>query len=188
MRGRAQSTNSSDQRGFTLLEILAVLVIISIIVSFAGLSLSSRATDERLENEADQLGALLQLAADEAIVQGEEIGLLIAADGYAFYHLEENQWTAYDAGPLRERNLPPGMNLTLASNDREQVELPLPESADKNAGQDKKKPQPQILLLSSGELTPFVLQLRLERYPVYFQAEGKMTGAITVTRVSAKST
>ena len=175
------------QQGFTLLEILAVIVIIAIVVSLAGLRLSARAVDERLATEAERLQVLLRLAADEAVVQGEEIGLLVAADGYAFYHLEQNRWVAYEVGPLRERELPEGMSLNLSQvEDAEEVRLPMPDDAGNSGDKKQKQAAPQILLLSSGELTPFVLQLRLGGHPVYFQSEGKITGTIETRRVEAR--
>lgn len=174
-----------QQKGFTLLEILAVVVIIGITITFASLSLGSRAGEDRLASEAERLQALLVLAADEAIVQGEEIGLLVAADGYAFYHLQENQWTAFEQGSLRERSLPAGMTLYLASDGQEDVQIPLPKDQGKNPD---KQPSPQILMLSSGELTPFVLQLRAEHLNAFYQAEGKITGQIEMKRLDGKPT
>ena len=175
------------QKGFTFLEILAVVVIIGITITFASLTLSSRAVEERLATEAERLEALLKLAADEAIVQGEEIGLLVGADGYAFYHLDQNRWAAYEVGPLRERVLPEGFSLHLARDGGEDVQIPLPEEADRD-NDNKKKLQPQILMLSSGELTPFVLQLRAEHLAVFYQAEGLITGQIELKRIGGKPT
>lgn len=182
----SRSVHCHRQGGFTFLEILAVIVIIGITITFASLALSSRAADERLATEADRLHALLSLAAEEAIVQGEQIGLLLAADGYAFYHLEENQWTAYEQGALHERILPEGMRLYLADDGREAVQIPVHKNSSKNPDKDKKVITPQILLLSSGEITPFVLQLRAEHIKAYYQAEGNITGEIKMQRVGEK--
>lgn len=178
--------NLRPQRGFTLLEILAVVVIVAIVVSLAGLRLSARAVDERLAKEAERLQVLLQLAADEAVVQGQEIGVLVASDGYAFYHLEKTGWASYEEGPLRERELPSGMTLHLSQEAAAGVEafsIPLPE--DEGGEKKDKAPAPQILLLSSGELTPFVLRLRLAGHPAYFQSEGRITGTIETRRIDA---
>jgi general secretion pathway protein H len=176
-----------QQRGFTFLEILAVVVIIAIIVTFANLALSSRAVDERLATEAQRLEALLRLAADEAVVQGEEIGLLVASDGYAFYHLEQNRWLPYEEGPLRERVLPEGLSLRLVSAGGDEVQLPLPADAEEDGDKQRKRVQPQILLLSSGELTPFVLELGAARLPVRYQAEGRITGQIELKRIRGEA-
>lgn len=172
------------QKGFTFLEILAVVVIIGITITFASLSLGSRAGEDRLANEAERLQALLVLAADEAIVQGEEIGLLLAKDGYAFYHLKENKWVAYEEGPLRERELPEGMTLYLSNEGLEDFKIPLPEDQGKNPEDGATGPSPQILMLSSGELTPFILQLHSTGLKAFYQAEGKLTGQIEMTRLA----
>lgn len=187
VKNRACQKPRRSHDGFTLLEILAVIVIIGITVSFASLSLSSRAVDERLVTEADRLLVLLKLAADEAVVQGEELGLLLAGDGYAFYHLEDHKWIAYPEGPLRERTLPDGTRLYLASEGREEFQLPKPKDNDKNAETKKKQTEPQILMLSSGELTPFVLELRAGHLPVYYRVEGKITGQISMERLEEKT-
>lgn len=164
-----------------------MVVIIAITITFASLSLSSRAVDERLATEAERLEALLKLAADEAVVQGEEIGLLVASDGYGFYHLENDRWTAYEAGPLRERLLPDGLSLQLAGGADEDFRLPLPDSEEGDDG-EKKQAQPQILLLSSGEITPFVLRLRAGRLAVFYEAEGRITGQIGLKRIGDRAT
>jgi hypothetical protein len=64
------------------------------------------------------------------------------------------------------------------------MELPLSSDKDRNEDKNKKSIQPQILLLSSGELTPFVLQLRLKNHSSYFRAEGKITGSMEFKRMS----
>lgn len=164
-----------------------MVVIIAITVSFASLSLSSRAIEERLATEAERLDALLRLAADEAVVQGQEIGLLVANDGYAFYRLEQNRWQPYEEGPLRERVLPEGLNLRLVNAGGEEAQLPLPADAEEDGDKQHKRVQPQILLLSSGELTPFVLELSVARLPVRYRAEGRITGQIELERIGGEA-
>lgn len=184
---RARVHRDRPQQGFTFLEILAVIVIIGITITFASLSLSSRAGEDRLAAEAERLHALLVLASDEAIIQGEQIGLLVAADGYAFYHLEDNQWIAYEQGSLRERRLPEGMTLYL-SGDTEDRDKAFKIVAESNPDQDKKSVSPQVYMLSSGELTPFTLQLRASHLKAHYQAEGDITGQIKIKRIGEQPT
>jgi general secretion pathway protein H len=180
--GRAPYLRSRvGQHGFTLLEILAVVIIIAIIVTFASLSLSGRAQDDRLANEAERMDQLLKLAADQATVQGEQVGMLVASDGYAFYHFDAHHWTAYNDGPLRERHLPEGMRLYFSQDKNNAVQIAAADPPDKD-DKNKDKTAPQILFLSSGELTPFTIELHADNLAAYYRAEGKITGSIDVKR------
>ena len=57
--------------------------------------------------------------------------------------------------------------------------------AEKNKKEKQEEP-PQILLLSSGELTPFTLELRAEHLSVYYRTQGNITGAIVSERLNAE--
>ena len=77
--------------GFTLLELLVVLVIVGItlgIISFNAMPSSRQA----LQNEAQRIGLLLQLARDEAIVRDRAIAFEVDAEGYRFLQREEKTW------------------------------------------------------------------------------------------------
>ena len=56
--------------GFTLMEVMVVLVLIGIITSFAVLSVGGR-TGQRLAEEGQRLIALVELHQQEAILSGE---------------------------------------------------------------------------------------------------------------------
>ena len=90
-------------RGFTLLELLVVMVIAGItlgIVSFNAMP------NERqvLQNDAQRIALLLQLARDEAIVRNRPIAFEAEADRYRFLLREENVWRPLQQDDLlRER-------------------------------------------------------------------------------------
>jgi general secretion pathway protein H len=65
---------SPQARGFTLIEIMVVIVIAGIMVSLAVITISDRSTTE-LEQEGKRLHALMRLMTEEAIMQSREIGL-----------------------------------------------------------------------------------------------------------------
>lgn len=160
------------ERGFTLLEVLAVVFIAAVLVSMVSLGIGGRALDDQIEEEARRLNRVYELAAEEATLTGTEIGWLRTETGYQFLSLgEDGQWAPYGAqGPLRARVIQPPIKLSV-----EVGEFPLPA--------DPKKPLPQVLFLSSGELTPFAATLGAPDHPVRYRIEGEITGALKFIRV-----
>jgi general secretion pathway protein H len=131
-------------RGFTLIEILVVMVLIGIIISFAVLSIGS-AGEREAEQEARRFAALVDLASEEAVLKSTEMGILFQPDGYRFLAMgADDAWQPLEDDVFRLRRLPPGMALTLAVEG-------LPVTLEKPS----EKPLPQVFLLSSGERTPF---------------------------------
>jgi general secretion pathway protein H len=88
----------ANQRGFTLLELLVVLVI-----GFVTLN-AMPSERQALENEARRIALLFQLARDEAIVRDRPIAFESGSEQYRFLVRDNNAWLALDdAGLLRER-------------------------------------------------------------------------------------
>lgn len=137
-------------KGFTLIELLVTLVIIGIIVSVSVLSIRSPG-GEKLAEEQNRLTALFQLAREEAILQGRELGMEFWENGYAFYQLNDvDQWVPLEEDRLfRARELPDGMRMQLTL---EGIDIVM-----SVVNQDK----PHVFILSSGETTPFKLVMTL---------------------------
>lgn len=108
-------------RGFTLLELLVVLVIIGIVIAGAILSLGSTGRDRGLEQERDRLSALIDYVRDRGSMMTTEYGILCGEHGYRFVYYDNlsMQWlpeTLDDT--LRERRLPGGLDLQLVIEGR----------------------------------------------------------------------
>ena len=112
---RKKHLAQTHQSGFSLLELIIVLVIIGIIVAAITLSIADTRGDN-LRFEARRLTARLSLAIDEAILTNQEYGLEIENDRYRFLALNEDSWQAIAAEnekQLIEQKLPPGMEIQL---------------------------------------------------------------------------
>ncbi len=147
---------AGDRRagGFTLIEILVVVVIIAILFTITTLSMDATDRDDPAREDIERVSALIDLAGDRAIIEGGEYGLHISRDGYRFmqYFGEEGGWITPDDRAFRHRDWPEDVEVELEA-DGGRVEL------DSELDEDD-EPTPQILLTATGESTPFTLVLR----------------------------
>lgn len=157
-------------RGFTLIELLVVLVIIAVIASVAVISVSALGRDPPAEKAAQQIADLTNLAAEQAVMQGQEYGLRIEAHAYEFYAYDGRRWTSVQGDDLfRRRDLGQDVSLTLKLEGTPVKLAPPPSTAEDAApaeatapaasADDLNHPLPQLLLLSSGELPSFELDV-----------------------------
>ena len=162
-------------RGFTLLEVLVVIFIIGLMFSLAVLSVGDGGREDSIRLEAQRFRALLALAQERAVLEAREFSVSFTDDGYGFLVLEENEWQAISDDDLfRQRTLPEGIVFDLTAN-----ELPV---ALVPGEDDEEGPVPHLLVLSSGELTPFELKLYARESPVAYRIEGDVQGRISVGR------
>ena len=132
-------------RGFTLVEVLVVMVIIGVLAGAVSLSGAARGDGYVLREEAERFAAVLGLLADEAVQDNREYGVHIGTRGYEVrvYDVRDRRWRAQP--DWSSRQLPQAMQLTLS------VEGTPVALAD--AGVDAQPPQ--IVLSSSAQSTPF---------------------------------
>ncbi len=176
-RARQSCEKYGPITGFTLLEIMVVLVIIGVIFSFAVLSMGGDKYAEAMEREVRRLATVVDMASDEAVLLGEEVAIRFFDDGYEFLVLQNNIWLAPGDGNLMKmHSLPDGIGLQL------EVENDLPvfppddkEEKDEAEDADPDTP-PQVYLLSSGEVTPFSVTFRAEQSDVRYHLKVSLMG------------
>jgi general secretion pathway protein H len=89
--------------GFTLVEIMVVMVIIGITLGIASLN-AIPSPQQNLQSEAQRLALLLQLARDEAIVRNRLVAFEAEPDRYRFLVRNETRWEPVTRDDLlRER-------------------------------------------------------------------------------------
>ncbi|MFC4159567.1 type II secretion system minor pseudopilin GspH [Chitinimonas lacunae] len=129
--------------GFTLIEVLVVLVIVGVIVTLAAVRFGE-SDGSRLGREAERLAALLEVASDEAIASGTTLGWRPDGRGYRFWKRQGNTWLPLDDNEtLRPRELPEGMLI-------DEVRVNLVPLADEE----------RVAFAPSGVNAPFSLRLR----------------------------
>jgi general secretion pathway protein H len=141
--------------GFTLIEMLVVVLIIGVIAAGVLLSVSITGSDHELQTESERLATLMNYAREVAELQTRELGLACSAHGYEFlaFDARTQLWGSIDEDEaLRARTLPAGLTLRLKVEAREVVFKPPLET-------DQKKPD--VMIFSNGDVSAF--ELTVER-------------------------
>lgn len=143
-------------RGFTLVEILVVVVIIGVMSAGLLLSVSLTGRDRDLEKESDRLVALLNYAREQSELQTREYGVILQDDSYEFvsYDVHRGTWRSlFEDEVLKLRRLPYGLDLKLVVETRPVVLKKPADAKDKT---------PQVMIFSSGDLTQFEVTMERE--------------------------
>ena len=148
-------------RGFTLIEVAVVMLVIVIVLGIVSVNLEPD-RNSIVRDEANRLALLLQTAQQESILQGKIIGVVIERQGYSFLALNDKG----EFKPLSQddvlypRPLPSDIAIT-------SVEIDGAPQTDK----------PRLILLPTGELTVFTVTL--SRGTTHWLVKGELTGEIT---------
>ena len=140
-------TPQGSSRGFTLIELLIVVAILGILTALIVPTLGSERRIS-LHTEADRLARLIEIARIEAVAESRQLGLRIVPKGYAFerFDPERKQWREGPGNSLDRYELPQDFDLALKVESRT---VAFPES----------RKSPPVLILSSGEVTPFTIEI-----------------------------
>jgi general secretion pathway protein H len=206
--------NKVASRGFTLIEMMIVIVLIGFLATYVMLNFSGESRKDVLNKETERLQQKIQLAAELAMLKQLELGLFIDEEGYRFMVFEQEQWQiVMQPASLAEYKFPPGIRFELEleglawadknllsrvewqeeddklfeENSFDELEaekkLAEDEKAEQTATEERNKgkavkpkkrqtgvvsqprkktdpPLPMMFILSSGEITPFLLTLK----------------------------
>lgn len=182
----------ANQSGFSLIEIMVVLLLIGLAMSVVMLSFTGTDYDEILRKKAQRFQVVFDMASDYAVLNQMQIGVRVEPEKrrYFFMYLnDQDKWRPLDGDKIfAEQQLEDEYYLELELDDlpwQEEESLfdsgifdeTLSVSEDRtNIGEEEEEePEPpQIFIFSSGEITPFSLTFKFEpdfgnAQPVYYK-------------------
>ena len=156
------------QSGFTLIEILVVVLVVSILMGVVVNSFTGADREQTLRGYAERFALKIELARDKALQANREWGVYIDRDGVRFAEFDEinGEWIARGEKPFTADNYDAEVEI------RVEVEELAGQLAE-NEGDEEEIPT--IVLFSSGETTPFEIliePLAWETRPWLLESDG----------------
>ena len=197
---------TTRRNGFTLIEVMLVIVLVGLMVSVIQFSASGNKAEEMLEMSSKRFAGVFNIAAEYGMLNNIELGLMIDQKGYQFLGYDGDKWTDVSENEMFSRfELPEGLELVLQlddlpieepqlfdtelfnelQEDNEDPDEELQEDRGSDNNIEKKKLIPQIYMLSGGEITPFSLRFQLEENDyietkLHFKVTGLYTTPLSV--------
>ena len=139
----------SRNRGFTLLELLVVISIVAVLMGTVVVGFTGADEERRLRTAAESIQARLELARLNALQRNREWGVHVEDNSYHFSEFDPDSgiWVAQEQRPFRAAKTP-RIEFEVEIEGFYFDELDAPEEE-----------VPDIVLFSSGEVTPFVWSL-----------------------------
>lgn len=171
-------------KGFTLLEIMLVILIIGMMAKIVVPSISWGGDEERLENSAKRFKAVFDLASEFAMLNNQELGLILKDNNYRFVSFDGTRWVNFQPEKYFEpSDHEEGFELELELEGLEWAEHNLLNEVTFEVEEDddndsKEMLSPQIFILSSGDITPFRITFSYKpdfEQTIYFQVSGEFT-------------
>jgi general secretion pathway protein H len=188
-------THFAKYTGFTLLEVMLVLLIMGLATGAVVLSYSGENSQDLLKKQTQRLQVVFNMASDYAVLNQRQLGLRVEDDdNYYFMYLDEEQeWQKLEHDQtFSEHQLPELFSLQLSLTDLpwetedslfssgvfdEELSVSSDGVEIGNEKEIKLKP-PQVFIFSSGEITPFSITLAYEpefsnELPTYYRIDGQ---------------
>lgn len=179
-------------RGFTLIEILVVIVVIALLVSITALNTDGDPRDDTLLSNAQRMQFYLEQATDEAILNNINLAINITRNKLSPYiwtkkpgkggspastsgknSMEDWMWSKYESRTLGEIEFDSSSEYKLYVNS---TLTPL-----KNFDEQQNALTPQLIIQASGVQTIMRLEMSLENFDKSISVKGNGAGRYWVS-------
>lgn len=159
--------------GFTLIEVLVVLLILSVVAAFATLSINSYLRNREIRLLTEQLKISIPVARNQALLTANTLGLFITPHSYRYYQFriennQKGQWL-----PIKTNHILNGSQLSQGLTLVVKSELN-PETILKST-----TISPQIIFFNDGSLTPFRLDVLNNKQQIIYHLNVARYGQIS---------
>lgn len=178
--------------GFTLMEVMLVILLMGLAAAAVTMSIGNSGPQQALERTAQQFIAATELVLDETVLSGYFVGIVVEKTSYQFVYYKDSKWHPLEKDRiLSEKQMDPGVTLNLVLDglplvqEDETEESWFEEPLIEPSAEDKKKhPEPQILLLPSGEMSAFELSFitKTDQGEIDVLVVGDSLGRLTLGR------
>ena len=156
------------QRGFTLWEILVVVLIVVITVSLVVSSTSFGRGDAKLKLLGSDLGKLIHLLYQEAVFENRNYAISLTKEGYSILEYDGENWLPSNQKFFRKIKLGETRDSQLIVENLEVSPV------------DTESIVPHILILSSGEMSAFEWQITDTDLNAQVIVQGNLLGKVVV--------
>ncbi len=187
----AECTSAKQQRGFTLIELMVVIMLVGIMATMVQFNVSGKRPEDVLKQESARFAAIFDVATEYGMLNNIELGLMIKKDSYQFLAYDGTRWAEIpDQDWKTNISLPEQVLLSIELEDLP-IEEPLLFDTDTFKQKDEddftllskeeqeKKIIPQVYILSGGDITPFSVTFRLNEEFIYSEDEEELAFRVT---------
>jgi general secretion pathway protein H len=172
---RLNRTAAAPSRGFSLIEILVVVVIIGLMAAVMTVAVGALGGDSEIGDEITRLGDVVAVSLEQAELEGRDYGLRLDPEGYEVMVFDGRRgWIEAGGDRWFERHdLPAGLSVSLEAEGR-RVLLRRTDTPETRL--------PQVVTFASGDVTPYRITLSRPASGASASIDGAVDGTMEISR------
>ncbi|WP_318519330.1 type II secretion system minor pseudopilin GspH [Photobacterium leiognathi] len=174
--------------GFTLIEIMLVLVLLATSAVAVISTLPDNKRDE-VKEQAVRFHHLAQLLGEDAMLNGVDYGIRVEPHQYHFVQLTQDGWQPLEGAKFYtdvklDKAITTNVEIGGAWKDKDRLfksdSLFKNEDLFTKSDEEKKKIKPQIVVMASGEYTPFTLNFEVDGENQFWRVSADEVGNLVL--------